>query len=683
MRQFDAAGNLAWVAPGTALNTLACDASAAPEQRRIRYEYDTRNRLRWARQGDGNGQIERTYKADGLLERITSYRTGRNTLTWAYEYHNSRELKEERHTWGDPANFWSWFYQVDPRRQRRSYADAYGEVALDPDALGRPRRMGGYASNVSYHPDGSVAGYVLGNGITFRTTPDAFGRPEVWEHVGRSRQTYSYDPVGNVTSIDDAVDPMRSVSLPNYDLLDRLRQANGPWQRGSQQGGLFEYDGLDNIVRSTVGSRTLEHVMDRASNRLARLGGSQNLDFAYDSNGNITRRGNTHFTFDIANRMLSSTAHTGLDYDGHGRRALTWWVGGGHRHTAYTQDGLMRLDWRLHQGARRYIYLGGKLIAEQRDGSFGSEVTYSHADVLGSPMLRTNAAGAVVQTTVHEPYGATAAGWDVPARVGYTGHVNDPETGLVYMQQRYYDPIAGRFLSVDPVVTDVTTGGFFGRYHYANNNPFRFTDPTGMSPDCGNVGASTCKSTGSLSDGPGAGGAAAASMVRGTSSFMTGGYNELASQAANSGDGLAAAGYTAAGTLFALGNVATGGNASRVLGVLRAAKGVLPSAGGVVRQFEQVGDKVYYRVFSGDANVGGWLTAVPPKSSAWAQEALALPPGNKATMIQEVLVPNGTLLERSRAIPMPAWGRMRGGAEQFKLLDQIPMKNFGPGVPLP
>jgi hypothetical protein len=36
----------------------------------------------------------------------------------------------------------------------------------------------------------------------------------------------------------------------------------------------------------------------------------------------------------------------------------------------------------------------------------------------------------VVQTTVHEPYGATAAGWDVPPRVGYTGHVNDPETGL-------------------------------------------------------------------------------------------------------------------------------------------------------------------------------------------------------------------------------------------------------------
>jgi RHS repeat-associated protein len=43
--------------------------------------------------------------------------------------------------------------------------------------------------------------------------------------------------------------------------------------------------------------------------------------------------------------------------------------------------------------------------------------------------------------------------------------VQDAETDLVYMQQRYYDPIAGRFLSVDPVVTDAETGKLFGRYH--------------------------------------------------------------------------------------------------------------------------------------------------------------------------------------------------------------------------
>jgi len=87
----------------------------------------------------------------------------------------------------------------------------------------------------------------------------------------------------------------------------------------------------------------------------------------------------------------------------------------------------------------------------------------------------------------------------------------------------------------------------------------------------------------------------------------------------------------------------------------------------------------------GQFSVGdnSWLTAIPPRSSTWAQEALALPATNKATMIQEVLVSNGTLLERSRAFPMPEWGRMRGGAEQFKLLDEIPIRNFGPGMLLP
>ena len=48
------------------------------------------------------------------------------------------------------------------------------------------------------------------------------------------------------------------------------------------------------------------------------------------------------------------------------------------------------------------------------------------------------------------------------------------------MQQRYYDPIAGRFLSVDPVVTDANSGKMFGRYTYVENNPYRYTDPDGL-----------------------------------------------------------------------------------------------------------------------------------------------------------------------------------------------------------
>ena len=122
----------------------------------------------------------------------------------------------------------------------------------------------------------------------------------------------------------------------------------------------------------------------------------------------------------------------------------------------------------------RYIYLGGKLIAE--DGTAG--VVYNHTDALGSPVARTDASAQVQTTTSYEPYGKTAAGTN-PAMVGFTGHVNDGDTGLVQMQQRYYDPVAARFMSEDPVMTDANTGKSFNRYVYANNNPYKYTDPDG------------------------------------------------------------------------------------------------------------------------------------------------------------------------------------------------------------
>ena len=48
------------------------------------------------------------------------------------------------------------------------------------------------------------------------------------------------------------------------------------------------------------------------------------------------------------------------------------------------------------------------------------------------------------------------------------------------MQARYYDPILGRFLSVDPV-TFMGTGkpSSFNRYMYGNNDPINMFDPDG------------------------------------------------------------------------------------------------------------------------------------------------------------------------------------------------------------
>jgi RHS repeat-associated protein len=174
-------------------------------------------------------------------------------------------------------------------------------------------------------------------------------------------------------------------------------------------------------------------------------------------------------------------------YDGHGRRTRVISTDGSTRVQVYTLDG--RLMWSASSGGPRpagttaFIHLGTKLIAEL-DSVQG--LRYVHADALGSPVARTNMSGALVSRTRYEPYGGVASGakpGPVNGLVGFTGHVQDPETDLVYMQQRYYDPLAGRFLSVDPVVTDANTGKSFGRYHYGNSNPYKFTDPDGRDPE--------------------------------------------------------------------------------------------------------------------------------------------------------------------------------------------------------
>ena len=66
----------------------------------------------------------------------------------------------------------------------------------------------------------------------------------------------------------------------------------------------------------------------------------------------------------------------------------------------------------------------------------------------------------------------------------------DEETGLYYYGARYLDPRYSRWLSGDPAVTDYMAGTSAGEggvyntvnlnvYHYAGNNPVKYTDPDG------------------------------------------------------------------------------------------------------------------------------------------------------------------------------------------------------------
>lgn len=120
-----------------------------------------------------------------------------------------------------------------------------------------------------------------------------------------------------------------------------------------------------------------------------------------------------------------------------------------------------------------------------------STVYYVHTDALGTPSVITDAAGTPVEYALHDPFGESllAGPADAP---GFSGHVADRETGLSYMQQRYYDPALGRFLSVDPVTAHQRDGSNFNRYWYANNNPYTFIDPDGRLGETWRCAGSSC-----------------------------------------------------------------------------------------------------------------------------------------------------------------------------------------------
>ncbi|UPG88326.1 RHS repeat-associated core domain-containing protein [Luteibacter aegosomaticola] len=110
-------------------------------------------------------------------------------------------------------------------------------------------------------------------------------------------------------------------------------------------------------------------------------------------------------------------------------------------------------------------------------------VTYYYTNQQGTPLATADGAGNLLTTSEYKPYGAQAAG-QAASGPGYTGHVNDPESGLVYMQARYYDPAISRFLSADPDGVSPGNSLAFGRYAYASNNPVGNVDPNGREAAC-------------------------------------------------------------------------------------------------------------------------------------------------------------------------------------------------------
>ena len=337
---------------------------------------------------------------------------------------------------------------------------------------------------------------MAGNGHLYNKTVDSLLRPTQVTHGGGILfdRSYSYDARSLITAIADGVDPSRSQGF-SYNGLGQLTQATGVWGTAS-----YSYDSLGNIRSKSftnfpgTGSRTLNMSYD-AQNRLASYtdtGPGGNKTLLHDARGNVTALGALAFIYDLSDQPTAVLgAATGVySYDGNLKR-VKGVVDGKTIYNVYNAAGqLVHVDHDTDGTSTDYMRAAGMTLARIKDTDgvniyHGAE-TYLHNDHLGSVAAGTDAAGTLLWTEHHSPYGeplSPNAANDNEAT--FTGHIRDKATGLNYMQARYYDPVIGRFLSIDPVTfMDTGNPAMFNRYAYVFNDPVNLIDPDGECPIC-------------------------------------------------------------------------------------------------------------------------------------------------------------------------------------------------------
>lgn len=326
-----------------------------------------------------------------------------------------------------------------------------------------------------------------------------------------------------------------------------------------------------------------------------------------------------------------------------------------------------------------------------------TNVEYIHTDALGTPVAVTNSAGVVIERSVYEPYGQLI-NRPLTDGPGFTGHVQDAATGLTYMQQRYYDPQVGLFLSVDPVTAFDAPVGLFNRYRYANGNPYKFLDPDGRAPcvpagggggDCHDGigpdprgqpgGACDLRPCNASSSGQSDG-------ARPTQWMQPGNWEKNVSDPLSkewspfsaAWDASTSAGDSAAQS-WADAEVSTGNSLYAIPGVVASlwTPSTAPATATVLSVGSGLGAwsaRPYWQYYpAGDmAYRSTWLTRglgwKPPYAvGAEARSALALPQYNSATAVRAVY-PRGYVRGPRQVKPQPAWGHPSPSGIEYRIV---------------
>jgi RHS repeat-associated protein len=469
-----------------------------------RQDKDGTTTFTWDTAANGKGQLADTTSASGVRRQ--------------FFYDTSARMNREIWTIRGVTYQLDYSYDVEGRLGKVSYPNVTGFSRLvvsnvyDPDS--------GELSKVVNDANASVFWELKSTEVDGQVKQEAFGNKVLTDYAYSAK-------TGRVGTIKTTL-PGTTTALRSW--------AYGYWMDGNlqrrsdvlaSQHERFEYDGVDRIKKwmaadssgkPLAGGWTVNYTVDDLGNLARRQfvagtstgGTSQDLSFtvfpgtnrvqtspwgsyAYDANGNQTARpegeGVTYTTFDLPKTITGPRAASFL-YDSFGTRAekkksdtdFTVYVGGVYekRKSSAGTDHIF------------YIAANGRSVAQLARREGGAETAvYLHADRLGSVDAVSDSAGKVAERTKLDPFGNKISNFNQPVlpntiaasankvRLGFTGHEQDDELGMINMRGRMYDPRLGRFLTVDPFVSRPLSSQSYNRYGYVLNNPTRYTDPTG------------------------------------------------------------------------------------------------------------------------------------------------------------------------------------------------------------
>ena len=212
-------------------------------------------------------------------------------------------------------------------------------------------------------------------------------------------------------------------------------------------------------------------------------------DYVYNANGDMVRRGTDVLAYDMLRRLISVTNANGTTtfvYDGDGGRVKK--VNGPDtfiyigklfecRVPCKITDNNNNTVW--SSSGSKHIFGGSARIAIKPVTTTGTEINYFHSDHLGSSSVITDQTGAKVADYAYLPYGDNLPTSGTDFRYKYTGQEKDVQTGLYFYNARYYDPVLGRFISADIIISNPRNPQAFNRYSYVMNGPLNYNDPSG------------------------------------------------------------------------------------------------------------------------------------------------------------------------------------------------------------